>query len=185
MFSLQTIIYTAICIYAPSDALSEATGLSMNFSIIFTCFICTVYTTIGGLKAVIWNDVIQATVIYTGFVSVIAMTLGYMKIGPFDVLEISKQDNRAFDLDTGMDPRLRNSIFSYLIGGWFLWSYMFSTNQSCISRQLSCRSLRHAQMSAFVGAAGSLIIIVLALSRNFEIIIQIFSIDFNFFIIFV
>ena len=59
MFSIQTLLYTGICIYAPSIALEKATGMSLANSIFLTCTICVIYTAIGGLKAVIFNDVMR------------------------------------------------------------------------------------------------------------------------------
>lgn len=38
------------------------TGLSVWFSVLSTAIVCTFYTTIGGLKAVVWTDVFQSLV---------------------------------------------------------------------------------------------------------------------------
>jgi len=35
------------------------TGLSLVMSIVATALVCIFYTTIGGMKAVVWNDVVQ------------------------------------------------------------------------------------------------------------------------------
>lgn len=51
--------YMGTVVYAPALALSTVTGLNLTFSILATGIICTFYTTIGGIKAVIWTDVFQ------------------------------------------------------------------------------------------------------------------------------
>lgn len=38
------------------------TRISMHVIIPITCIICTFYTTLGGLKAVVWTDTLQFTV---------------------------------------------------------------------------------------------------------------------------
>jgi len=35
------------------------TALDLNISIVVTALVCIFYTTIGGIKAVVWNDVVQ------------------------------------------------------------------------------------------------------------------------------
>ena len=58
-FVLLTCLYLAIVVYAPSLALSQVTGLNINLSIVLTFSVCIFYTSIGGIKAVIWTNVFQ------------------------------------------------------------------------------------------------------------------------------
>ena len=44
-----------ICLFA-------VTGLSLVVSIVVTALVCIFYTTIGGMKAVVWNDVVQVRI---------------------------------------------------------------------------------------------------------------------------
>ena len=46
-------------VYAPSLALSQVTGLNIDMSIVLTFAVCIFYTSIGGIKAVIWTNVFQ------------------------------------------------------------------------------------------------------------------------------
>ena len=58
-FILLTCLYLAIVVYAPSLALSQVTGLNIDLSIVLTFAVCIFYTSIGGIKAVIWTNVFQ------------------------------------------------------------------------------------------------------------------------------
>ncbi|XP_017599317.1 PREDICTED: sodium/iodide cotransporter [Corvus brachyrhynchos] len=63
-------LYTGIVIYAPALILNQVTGLDIWASLLSTGVICTFYTTIGGMKAVIWTDVFQVFVMLAGFVAI-------------------------------------------------------------------------------------------------------------------
>ncbi len=54
MFILRVVFYLALAIYAPSLAVSEVTGFPLWLAILVTGVLTTIYTTLGGMKAVIW-----------------------------------------------------------------------------------------------------------------------------------
>jgi len=58
-FSLQMILYMGIVLYAPALALEAVSGLSKAVSVWSIGLVCTFYSTIGGMKAVILTDVFQ------------------------------------------------------------------------------------------------------------------------------
>jgi Na+/proline symporter len=60
MFILNTSIYMAIVIYAPAIALSGAGNLPLWPFILGVGMVGTIYTAVGGIKAVIWTDTLQA-----------------------------------------------------------------------------------------------------------------------------
>jgi sodium-coupled monocarboxylate transporter 8/12 len=53
------ILYIGIVLYAPAIALNAVTGLNKIVSIIAVGVVCTFYSTIGGMKAVLITDVFQ------------------------------------------------------------------------------------------------------------------------------
>ena len=70
-FLVQTALYLGIVIYAPALALSNTTGMNLWGAVVGTGAVCTIYTTLGGMKAVIWTSVFQALVMLAGFIAVI------------------------------------------------------------------------------------------------------------------
>lgn len=62
IYTLYMTLYMGIVLYAPAIALEALTGLSQDQSILVVGFVCTFYSTIGGIKAVIITDVFQVII---------------------------------------------------------------------------------------------------------------------------
>ncbi|XP_005061690.1 PREDICTED: sodium/iodide cotransporter-like [Ficedula albicollis] len=92
-YVVATMLYTGIVIYAPALILNQVTGLDIWASLLSTGVICTFYTTIGGMKAVIWTDVFQVFVMLSGFVAV-AIRGVLLVGGPARVLSIAANGSR-------------------------------------------------------------------------------------------
>ena len=56
----------SIVVLLPAIALSAVTGLNVYMCIIVMGVLCTLYTVLGGIEAVIWTDVIQVIVLMGG-----------------------------------------------------------------------------------------------------------------------
>ena len=69
----------AVVLYGPAIALSSVTPISITTSIVVVGTICTFYTSIGGIKAVIWTDVLQCFLMFLGVAIVIVQ--GIIELG--------------------------------------------------------------------------------------------------------
>ncbi|XP_070764944.1 sodium/iodide cotransporter [Enoplosus armatus] len=157
-FLMATLLYTGIVIYAPALILNQATGLNMWVSLFSTGIICTLYTTLGGMKAVIWTDVFQIFVMLSGFVAIFIH--GTILVGgPALVLEIANNGSRINFNDFGVDPRQRYTFWSLSVGGALVWLSMYGVNQAQVQRYISCRTEREAQWALFVNQVGLCLIV--------------------------
>ncbi|XP_026882734.2 sodium/iodide cotransporter [Electrophorus electricus] len=157
-FLIATLLYTGIVILAPALILNQATGLNMWASLFSTGFICTFYTTVGGMKAVVWTDVFQVVIMLSGFI--VVFTYGTLLVGgPAKVLEIASNGSRINFNDFGFDPQRRYSFWSFTVGGTLLWLSMYAANQAQVQRYVSCRTERQAQWALFVNQVGLCLIV--------------------------
>ncbi|GBO31786.1 hypothetical protein AVEN_6140-1 [Araneus ventricosus] len=62
----------------------SVTGIRIWTAVLSTGFVCTFYTSIGGIKAVVWTDFFQALMMY-GSILVIVVK-GTIDLGGFDVV---------------------------------------------------------------------------------------------------
>lgn len=79
VFLSQCITYTPVVIYGPSIAFAQVTGVHEHIIGPVICVICVFYTTIGGLKAVVWTDFLQFLIMMAAIIAVIF--LGMAKAG--------------------------------------------------------------------------------------------------------
>lgn len=93
VFMLQMILYMGIVLYAPALALSAVTGLHKWASIISVGIVCTIYSTTGGIKAVLWADVFQSFLMFGSMILVLVK--GASMLGGFgNVWEIANKHQR-------------------------------------------------------------------------------------------
>uniref|UniRef100_A0A1A8H2S1 Solute carrier family 5 (Sodium-dependent vitamin transporter), member 6 n=1 Tax=Nothobranchius korthausae TaxID=1143690 RepID=A0A1A8H2S1_9TELE len=72
-FIFQMVIYMGVVLYAPALALNAVTGFDLWGAVLTMGLVCTLYTALGGLKAVIWTDVFQTVVMFAGQLAVIVV----------------------------------------------------------------------------------------------------------------
>ncbi|RXM98397.1 Sodium/iodide cotransporter [Acipenser ruthenus] len=142
------LLYTGIVIYAPALILNQVTGLDIWASLFSTGLICTFYTTLGGMKAVIWTDVFQVVVMLSGFLAIVIR--GTVLVGgPSAVLEIASNGSRINLGDFSFDLRRRYTFWTFVFGGTMVWLSMYGVNQSQVQRYIACKTEKEARRTAF------------------------------------
>uniref|UniRef100_A0A8C5K5T6 Solute carrier family 5 (sodium iodide symporter), member 5 n=1 Tax=Jaculus jaculus TaxID=51337 RepID=A0A8C5K5T6_JACJA len=157
-YLVATTLYTGIVIYAPALILNQVTGLDIWASLLSTGVICTLYTTVGGMKAVVWTDVFQVVVMLSGFFVILArgsVLLG----GPWTVLRLAQNHSRINLMDFDPDPRSRYTVWTFLVGGTLVWLSMYGVNQAQVQRYVACRTERKAKLALLVNQLGLFLIV--------------------------
>ncbi|XP_059494538.1 sodium/iodide cotransporter isoform X2 [Stegostoma tigrinum] len=160
-FTAATILYTGVVIYAPALILNQVTGLNIWASLLSTGIICTFYTTMGGLKAVIWTDVFQIITMMSGFIAIMVRGT-YLAGGTHGVLATAYNGSRINFGDFDPDPRRRYTFWTFVIGGTVLWLSMYGVNQSQVQRYIACKTESQARLAIFVNQIGLWMIVTSA-----------------------
>ncbi len=66
LFIFRVSLWLAAATYAPALALEKVTGIPLWATILASGTLTTLYTALGGMRAVIWTDVIQLIVLFGG-----------------------------------------------------------------------------------------------------------------------
>jgi SSS family transporter len=110
-----------------------------------------IYTWRGGMRAVVWTELIQAAIYLTGGVCAVVL-LGHAVPGGWSAILSSASAAgklKSVSLYTGFDRPY--TLFAGLIGGGFLAMASHGTDQLIVQRLLSARSLKDAQR-AIIGS---------------------------------
>ncbi len=76
-FSIQMALYMGVTLYAPAISLEVVTNMDKSVAIIIIGVVCTFYSTIGGMKAVLWTDVFQSILMFATIFAVVISGLVY------------------------------------------------------------------------------------------------------------
>lgn len=81
IYAVSIIIFVPIIVYVPALAFSQVSGINLHLITFVTSLICVFYTTVGGLKAVVWTDTLQFVLMIGAITCVIF--LGLQETGGF------------------------------------------------------------------------------------------------------
>ena len=118
-----------------------------------------IYTYKGGMRAVVWTELLQAGVYATGGLAA-AVLVGHSVTGGWTHIfqAAQAQDKlRIFDFYTGLDRPF--TIFAGVIGGAVLTMASHGADQTIVQRMLSARSLRDAQ-KAIIGSGITVVLLM-------------------------
>ncbi|XP_071953227.1 sodium-dependent multivitamin transporter-like isoform X2 [Antedon mediterranea] len=160
MFILQTVFYMAVVLFAPALALEVVTSLDVWKTVLMTGLICTFYTSLGGIKAVIWTDVFQFLVLVGSLVVVVVM--GTIRAGGIDhVWNYNKEKGQLNFIVLDPDPLMRINLWSVIIGGTLTALPIWAVSQTAVQRFLTSKDLKGAQRSIWYSLPGNIIMVSL------------------------
>ncbi|KAI6186560.1 Sodium/solute symporter family and Sodium/solute symporter, subgroup family-containing protein [Aphelenchoides besseyi] len=145
MFLLNTSVYLAIVVYAPSIALSGAAEVQLWPFIIGVGFVGTIYTSLGGIKAVVWADTLQSFFLIVGLGCLLIK--GTIDAGGLrNVLVSAEETGRLSDAIFRFDinPFQYNNFWISIIGGVIHNIGIFGLNQMALQRYCAMPSLKQA-----------------------------------------
>lgn len=128
-------------------ALQAVTAQSLNICIIVIGIITILYTFLGGMKSVIWNDCLQFVIYTTG--GLVALVLIVKAIpGQWNGLVLFGSEHGKFHMFRfDLDLTVSYTFWSGLLGGTFLSLGTHGTDQMMVQRYLSARSRKDAAIA--------------------------------------
>jgi len=147
IFLVTQALSTGAILYATALVLRFVTGLDIVTAIIAITVLALIYTTMGGMLAVIWTDVLQAIVLLVGALVIMGALLLHMPAPVLDVLRDLKEAGRLTAVRTDLDPTMTTTIWSGLIGMTLFHITVYGGNQMMVQRTLGAKSIGDAKKS--------------------------------------
>ncbi|KAL1129074.1 hypothetical protein AAG570_013606 [Ranatra chinensis] len=156
-YAIFLVTYIPVVIYVPALAFSQVTGISVQRLAPIICAVCVFYTTLGGLKAVVWSDAVQS--IFT-LASILAVTIiGCRVVGGLgNVFDISDKGHRLEFFNMDPDIFARNTFWTVVIGSSFSWFALVGLNPGTVQRFTALPNLRDARIAAIICCIGITVI---------------------------
>jgi Na+/proline symporter len=141
-------------ISAPSIVLSIVFGWNLIATIFAIGLSTTIYTMFGGVQAVTWTDVKQMVVIFVGLSICFLVILSSFPAGTSlsDGMHLAGSLGKLNMVDTAFDLKEKYTLWSGLIGGFFLMLGYFGCDQSQVQRFLTAKSVDEGRTSLLMSA---------------------------------
>lgn len=150
IFLVTRLLGDGVRVYASAIPLAILTGWSIPVSVLAMSTVTILYTWHGGLKAVVWVDVIQLVVYLAGGVAALVIATG-LAGGLDGVLAQASAAGKLRFLNPVVDFTATYTLLGGLVGGAMLSAASHGTDQLIVQRLLASRGLRDARV-ALVGS---------------------------------
>jgi len=148
LFLVQRGLAAGITIYAPALVLSVILGWPVAVTSLLLGGLAVIYTVSGGSKAVGQTHMLQFSIILVTITIAFVLVLRSLPagVGFGDALSLAGGLGRLNAVVTRFDPNDRYTLWSGLLGGFFLQLSYFGTDQSQVGRYLGGRSIRETRL---------------------------------------
>lgn len=148
LFLIQRGISTGITIFAPAVILSTIFEIDLTLTTLGIGFLVVTYTVYGGTKAVSYTQLLQMSIIFGGLLLAGVLVVHFLpeKIGFVEALQIAGKSGKTNAIDFSFDLNNQYTVWTGLIGGFFLQLSYFGTDQSQVGRYLTGSSVRESRM---------------------------------------
>ena len=154
VFLIQRGASVGLSLYAPAIVMSVIFGWQDRFTTLVIGALCVLYTTMGGIPAVTWTDVLQMSIIFAGLVLALITVVSLMPHGVSfsDAVYLAGSAGKLNAVDLHLDWNNRYNLWSGLLGGAFLALGYFGCDQSQVQRYLTGKSIGQSKLSLLFNA---------------------------------
>ncbi len=143
---LSNIFTVGAVVYIPCLAMEAMTGIDFNVWIPIVVVMSIIYTIAGGIKAVIWSDMIQGIILIVGVI--VCLWVGIDELGmPISQLMDTSRDAgllQSFDYSINL---VDLTFWCALLAGAYTWGDYFASDQTQIQRYITAKDARTIKKS--------------------------------------
>lgn len=154
LYCCHVLLRSGLLIFGPALVLSQALGVSLEWTIVLTAILSMGYTAFGGLKAVVLTDTIQFFVLVAGVILSYLVLHQSAGLGELWSRAVAGGHTRVlpetWTLSTLLDPTRADALLSAMVVYAVLEIAIRGCDQQFVQRYLSCRSASSAVRSSWI-----------------------------------
>ena len=142
VFQISRSFGTGVMVYTVAIIIQSVAPIPFWQTILIIGIITMIYSYQGGMKAVVWGDVIQMLILFGGIV--LCLGYGISALGGWDDFIANVDRDRLLVIDFSK-MGFNGDEFGFwpmVIGGFFLYASYYGTDQTQTQRQLSAGSMK-------------------------------------------
>ncbi|HIE98519.1 MAG TPA: hypothetical protein EYG03_04990 [Planctomycetes bacterium] len=159
LFILLRIGWMASATFAASMVIASVAGISQNVVILSLGVIAISYTMLGGLRAVMWTDVLQFFIFTMTILLSVALLISKSESGVEGIMETYFQGREGLVFDFTPSLTLKYGSWAILIGIFLEALSAFGADQVAVQRYLSSKDERTSQRGFGLNLLGMWIVI--------------------------
>ncbi len=151
LFQFLRAFSTGVTVYGISLVLMVCLDLPFWAAVLLLGGITVLYDVLGGMRAVIWSDVIQVVVLFGAILAAVAVAVDL--VGGLEEVFVRFDSRRLQAVDFGHHGLGDGKTFAFwpmLLGGLFLYLSYYGCDQTQAQRELSTRSVDDTRQALFL-----------------------------------
>ena len=151
LFIMSQVGRMGVVLFLPALALTTVTGMNVYLCIVLMGVLCTLYTAMGGVEAVIWSDVLQGVVLMGAALLSLIVIVASIDGGFATVFSTAYGDGKLRMVHLTWDyttPALWIIVVSHLLG-----VFNSATDQSTVQRWLTTKGETQTRGAVYVNTA--------------------------------
>ncbi len=157
MFLVARNIGDGLRLYLSALVLEQLLPIPLWAAIGIIGAVTIIYTFIGGMKSVVWNDCVQLVVYVAGGILALLIIVGSLADGWTQLFRYADEAGKLRVFDFALTLTDKYSFWAGIIGGAFLTIGTHGTDQLIVQRLLGARSQRDAQVAVVLSGVVVLI----------------------------
>lgn len=166
-FIVMQVVRVSLILYLVSVLLYTITGFNPYAAIFLGGIITSFYTVLGGIRAVMWTDFIQAIVLWGGAMICLGVIIYQLPGGLGQIIDVGSENNKfgLYDFLTPTSTEIEpvpfwgsvheKTIYLLLLVGLGNWMMEYSANQNVVQRYAASASMKQARIAMWVCACFS------------------------------
>ncbi len=149
IFQISRALATGVGVYAIAIVFSVTVGMNLWVTILIIGVVAMVYDTLGGIKAVIFTDVVQMGILMIGILVCSGYALYHVGGWSEALAAVPSERWQSIDWGHGFGDGADFGFWPLLLGGFFLYVSYYGCDQSQVQRELSARNEDDLKKSLF------------------------------------